>query len=82
MRPYILEKLCLADFAAYFEFSTRSGKKQDSTHFFADDNEDEMINSGFDKDCADDFLNQIPPGTEYKLLNNSGFIKKENLGAY
>ena len=76
MRPSILEKLCLADFAAYFEFSTRSGKKQDSTNFFADDNEDEMINSGFDKDCADDFLNQIPPGTEFKLLGNSGFIKK------
>ena len=76
MRPLVLEDLCLADFAAFFEFSTRSGKKQDNCDFLVDDNEDEMDNAGNDKDYDDHLLNKIPTGTVFKLLDNSGYVKK------
>ena len=76
MRPYTLECVCLADFAAFFEFSTKSRKKQDNSQFFADDNEDNMENALNDKDYDDHFLNQIAAGTEFKMLDNSGYVKK------
>ena len=73
MRPYSLENLCLADFAAFFEFATRGLKKQNNEF---EDNEDDMENAGYDKDYDDHLINKIPTGTEFKLLDNSGFIKK------
>ena len=76
-RPYSLEDICLADFAAWFEFATHSGKKQDNSKFFAEDNEDNLENAFYENEPGvDELLNEIATGTEFKLLDNSGYIKK------
>ena len=73
VRPDCLEKLCICDYAADFEYSSyqRSQNIQNE-----DDNFDDTDGEMFDEEDKDDFVQRIPAGTQYKLKDGSGFITK------
>ena len=70
-RPAILERTCLTNYAAWFEFSTyKRGKNVQIDDDNYDDSDLITTQSG------DDILDNIPAGTQFKLLDGSGFITK------
>ena len=71
VRPVILEKACLTDYSAWFEYSTYQRGK---TVTVDDDNYDDNDMTG--STSGDDILDSIPPGTQFKLLDGSGYITK------
>ena len=71
VRPAILERTCLTNYAAWFEFSTyKRGKNVQIDDDNYDDSDLITTQSG------DDILDNIPAGTQFKLLDGSGFITK------
>ena len=72
-RPAILEPICTADYGANFEFSSYKKKKKVQNE---DDNEDDQTFDGSDKHEGEEFLDQFPEGTTFKLNDGSGYITK------
>ena len=72
VRPETLEKICICDFASYFEFS--SYKKSSKSHT-EDDNIDDP-HWDVDDEGKNEHLDWIPAGTQFKLMDSSGYITK------
>ena len=73
VRPRILERSCICDFAAWFEFhSYQRSKKIENDYDNIDDENQEVCNESGE----DDVLDNIPAGTQFKLTDGSGFITK------
>ena len=73
VRPNALEKICLCDFAAWFEYSSYQRNKNVSIE---DDNTDETNPEMYEEEHEDEILDKIPAGTQFKLLDGSGYITK------
>ena len=73
VRPKILEKICLCDYASNFEFSSYQKSKNVEIE---DDNNDDANKEICDDSGGDDILDNIPAGTQFKLIDGSGFITK------
>ena len=73
VRPDCLEKLCICDYAADFEYSSYQRSKNINNE---DDNSDDINEEMFDEEDKDDIVQKIPAGTQFKLKDGSGFITK------
>ena len=73
VRPNVLEKICICDFAAWFEYSSYQRNKNVSIE---EDNTDETNPEMYEQEHEDEILDKIPAGTQYKLLDGSGYITK------
>ena len=72
VRPEELEKICICDFASYFEFSSFKKNTKSQTE---DDNIDDPNWDGNEEEQKE-LLDWIPPLTQFKLMDSSGYIKK------
>ena len=72
-RSDILDSLCIADYAANFEYSSYKKKTE---LYKEDDNEDDDSGNVYDNQDGGDFLDQFPAGTQFKLKDGSGYITK------
>ena len=73
VRPNIIEKICICDFAAWFEYSSYQRNKNVSIE---EDNTDDTNPEMYEEEHEDEILDKIPAGTQYKLLDGSGYITK------
>ena len=73
VRPPILEKTPLSDYAAWFEFSSY---KKSKTVENEDDNYDDANLEMPEVTSGDDILDSIKAGTQFKLMDGSGYITK------
>ena len=73
VRPYCLETICICDFSSWFEYS--SYKRKETVHK-EDDNKDDDNAEMCCEEGEDELLDKIPAGTQFQLLDGSGYITK------